>query len=188
MAAATTMKLSDTDLERCDREWAERVLSAEEELLLVLKTKNDMADGEIVTSSFMGLAFAIFPVYCLLQDEAQATWEYVLVASIFILVGLGLLIFPWRKKSLKKRSMCLVTNRRVIHLFLSSIRKSEMVESYELRPNVQLEVVEEKKDGSGCLGFNYEDEEESLEYGGLLENVTHVRHVAEVLQTELNER
>ena len=62
------------------------------------------------------------------------------------------------------------------------------MESYELRPNVQLDVVEEQKDGTGYLGFNYENEEDALEYGGLLENVPQVRHVAAVLQAALKEQ
>lgn len=76
----------------------------------------------------------------------------------------------------------------MIHLSLSLIRKSELIASYELRPNVQLDVVEEQKDGTGCLAFNYASEEESPEYGGLLDNVPQVRHVAAVLQSALRDR
>lgn len=35
-------------MERCDREWAERVLSEDEELLLVYKPKSDAVNGEIL--------------------------------------------------------------------------------------------------------------------------------------------
>lgn len=182
------MKLSDTDLERCDREWAARVLREDEELLLAYKPKSDAVNGEILQPTFMGLVFMAVPSYGVLYAGVPCTWENVLILSIFILSGMGFVFFPWRKRSLKKRSMCLVTNRRVIHLSLSLIRKSELIASYELRPNVQLDVVEEQKDGTGCLAFNYANEEESLEYGGLLDNVPQVRHVAAVLQTALKEQ
>lgn len=76
----------------------------------------------------------------------------------------------------------------MIHLSLSLIRKSELIASYELRPNVQLDVVEEQKDGTGCLAFNYANEEESLEYGGLLDNVPQVRHVVNELKSVLSNR
>ena len=181
------MKLSDTDLERRDREWAERLLSKEEDLLMVLKSDPKMLKPERFQQMFFGLLFMAIPTYALLQNGENPPLLNVLMPGIFILVGLILMISPWWKYALEKRSIFLVTNRRVIHLYLSTIRRTEIDVSYELRQNVQLEVVEECKDGAGYLGFNYEDEAESLEYGGLLENVPQVLQVEKVLRAVLND-
>lgn len=181
------MKLSDTDLERRDREWAERVLSKEEDLLMVLKSEPKMLKTERFQQMFFGLLFMAIPTYALLQNGENPPLLNVLMPGIFILVGLIQTIAPWWKYALEKRNIFLVTNRRVIHLYLSTIRRTEMDVSYELRQNVQLDAEEEQKDGTGCLIFNYENEEEALEHGGMLENVPQVLQVEKVLRAVLKD-
>lgn len=187
-AAQQTMKLSDTDLERGEREWAERVLSKHEELLLVLRPKRELFDRERVLVTLGGLFFMFVPVFALVQNEGNPDLANVLIPVVFMLAGLGVLVNPWWKYGLEKHSMYLVTSRRMVYLYLTGFRKTQTDVSYELRPNVQLEAVVEKPDGSGYIAFNYEDEDESIEYGGLLENVPQVQRVAELLQSSLNAR
>ncbi len=178
------MKLSDTSLSGCDREWAERVLRNDEELLLVLRPNPKPSVHQLLG----GLLFLCGPLFCLALNDGQTGMESVPVLIIFMLAGLAMLIhIPWKHRQ-EKRSIYLVTNQRMVYLFRSGLGKTETDVSYELRPNVQLDAEEERKDGTGFIAFNYEDEEEALEYGGLLENVPQVRHVVAVLQAALKEQ
>ncbi len=180
----TCMKLSDTDLERSDREWGERVLRKDEELLLVLRSNPKLSLHQLLG----GLFFMCVPLFALVQNGEKSDMASVLIPILFTLVGLAVSIHILWKHRQEKRSIYLVTNQRMVYLFRSGLGKTETDVSYELRPNVQLDAVEERKDGTGFIAFNYEEEEEALEHGGLLDNVPQVRHVAELLQSALKDR
>ena len=170
------MNLSDTELERCDREWVERVLRKGEDLLLVLRPR-----PKLVGHQFFGsLLFIIIPLVLLVLQDGNP-----LVPILLMFIGLWVFISMLWKLKQEKRSIYLVTNLRMVYLFRSGLGREETDVSYELRPNVQLESVVEQKDGTGYIAFNYEDDEEALEYGGLLENVPQVQHVAELLHSAL---
>lgn len=184
--SAGTMKLSDTDLSHADREWAERVLKQDEELLLALRRQARLFHEGRLQPALIGLFFVVFCVVGLTQSAGSPSLANILIPGIMLLVGLALLVNPWWTYTLERREFFLVTSRRVIHFSFSSIRRAPMEVSYELRPNVQLEVVGFSKDGSGSLAFNYEDEEEAMEYGGLLEDIPEVRRVESLLRASLS--
>ncbi len=178
------MKISDTNLERSDREWVERVLRKDEELLLVLRPNPKLSVHQLIG----GLVFLCGPLFVMVQNYRDSDTTSVQMPILFMLAGLSMLIhIPWKHWQ-EKRSIYLVTNQRMVYLFRSGLGKTETDVSYELRPNVQLDAVEERKDGTGYIAFNYENEEEALEHGGLLDNVPQVRHAADLLQRALKDR
>lgn len=171
------MKLSETDLDVKDREWAERVLQKDETLHLVVKPIPRLfADGRLV-NMIVGSIFAAVGIFQLIQGGIVS-----LFGLVFFLVGLWNAVSPWRERMMARRSMYLLTNKRIIHLFLTGWFKQDEC-SFPLRANTQIEATSVRKNGTGDLMLDYEDEDEACEYGGVLVNVPQVERVAEAARS-----
>ena len=157
------MKLSDLDLDVRDREWVERVVRADEDLLLVCKPQARLWRAEYVplvifSVLWLGVLSGITGVAVPQVIEQVAERPAGLIVILFLLlfwgIGLGLLSSPWRLREVERRSVYLLTSKRAVVLCPTVFRFRPTEQEYPLQPGM-LKEVKEERDGSGNLVFDY---------------------------------
>lgn len=190
------VKLTYTELDVRDREWVERVLPPDDELLLVCKPRPSLWRKEYIPTAFvtvlwLGLVATIsFLVVREIFIEGMAhpaLLLFLLFLVPFWVVGYGLASSPWRERERDRRTIYLLTNRRVLLLRPSDFRLLPVEFEYVLKPGMILDVTE-KRDGSGSIVLEYV--ERSTRNGvhliprGFL-HVPQVRRVEEILRQQI---
>ena len=159
------MKLSDLDLDVRDREWVERVVQADEELLLVCKPQARLWRKEYVpiaifTVLWLGIVGCITGVAVPQVIEQVAERPAGLIVVLFLLpfwlIGLGLLSSPWRLREVARRTVYLLTSKRAVVLCPTAFRFRPTLQEYPLQYGM-LKEVKAERDGSGSLVFDYEE-------------------------------
>jgi len=190
------VKLTYTELDVRDREWVERVLPPDDELLLVCKPRPSLWRKEYIPTAFvtvlwLGMVATIsFLVVREIFIEGMAhpgLLLFLLFLVPFWVVGYGLVSSPWRERERDRRTIYLLTNRRVLLLRPSDFRLLPVEFEYVLKPGMILDVTE-KRDGSGSIVLEYV--ERSTRNGvhliprGFL-HVPQVRRVEEILRQQI---
>lgn len=152
------MKLNETDLSVHDREWIERELGADEELLLVSKPMTRLwKPGHgfrlffaVLWNGFLGVMGWGLASH-LHEEHAQLP---ILVFSLallpFVAVGIGLIISPWWERELDRRTIYVLTDRRALVLRPSMLRRRPTCRSYPLTHDLIVKV-REYSHGSGDI-------------------------------------
>lgn len=190
------VKLTYTELDVRDREWVERVLPPDDELLLVCKPRPCLWRWEYTPMIAVALLWlgvvgtvSFFVVRELLfrLTEKPELLLLLLFLTPFWVVGLGLVRRPWRERERDRRTIYLLTNRRVLLLRPSYFRFMPVEFEYVLKPGMILDV-KENRDGSGSIVLEYV--ERSTRNGvhyiprGFL-HVPQVRRVEELLRQSI---
>lgn len=159
------MKLTDTDLEVCDREWVESVLTADEELLLVCKPLVRLWRWEylpvalfaFVWISIVGAAsVSLIPQVLADVGDKPAHLLILLFFLPFWLVSVGFILAPWRLRTIAARTVYVLTNRRALVLTPSLFLLQPTQKEYLLEGGLIREV-REAADGSGDVVLGYEE-------------------------------
>lgn len=158
------MKLSDLDLDVRDREWIERVVQADEELLLVCKPQVRLWRREYLPVTIFSVLW-VAGIGCISGVAVPQILEQVserpagLVVLLFFIpfwvIGLGLLSSPWRLRAVDRRTVYLLTSKRAVVLRPSEFRFRPTQKEYPLRQGMVKEV-KEKRDDSGNLILDYD--------------------------------
>ena len=159
------MRLTDTDLSVRDREWVERVVQPDEELLLVCKPlarlwRPEYSDG-LVFAIFWVSGVGIFTYLLLLYVlpelfESPMLFLVLLFMLPFWLVSLAFITTPWMNRTVAQRTVYLVTSKRAIVLAPTAFFLSPTQKDYPLVPDMIREV-KSRPDGSGDVVLNYEE-------------------------------
>ncbi len=190
------MRLTDTDLNVSEREWVERVLQPEEELLLVCKPQARLWRAEYVGGALFAIVwvgivgmFTVAAVPHVLSQvlEKPAGLLLLLFLLPFWLVSAAFVMSPWRNRTVEQRTLYLVTNRRAVVLAPSFFRLRPTQKDYPLVPDMIREV-KERADGSGDVVLDYE--ERSTKHGSYMEpvgflRVPQVSRVAAILREQM---
>lgn len=149
------MKLSDTELPVQDREWIERVLGADEQLLLVQKPMTSLWKPGYAYRMFFALlwngtlSLAFLGIVSHWNNAAVRLPLLVCLLLLlpFVLVGVGFLISPWWERSLDRRTVYVLTDKRALVLRPSTFRRRPVARSYPLAHDLIKEV---REYGRGC--------------------------------------
>ncbi len=149
------MKLSDTELPVQDRDWVERVLGVDEQLLLVQKPMTSLWKPGYAYRMFFALLWngaLVLSYYGLAshwQDAADRLPILVFSGILlpFVLVGVGFLISPWWERELDRRTVYVLTDKRALVLRPSTFRRRPVARSYPLAHDLIKEV---REYGRGC--------------------------------------
>lgn len=134
------MNLNETDLSVRDREWIERELGTDEELLLVCKPMTSLWKPGYGFRLFFAVLWNGF--LCVMgwglashlhEEHAQLP---ILVLSLgllpFVAIGIGLIISPWWERELDRRTIYALTGTRAMVLRPSMLRRRPTCRSYPL--------------------------------------------------------
>lgn len=149
------MKLCDTELPVQDREWVERVLGVDEQLLLVQKPMTSLWKPGYAYRMFFALLWngaLVLSYYGLASHWQDAADRLpILVFSVillpFVLVGVGFLISPWWERELDRCTVYVLTDKRALVLRPSTFRRRPVARSYPLAHDLIKEV---REYGRGC--------------------------------------
>lgn len=149
------MKLCDTELPVQDREWIERVLGADEQLLLVQKPMTALWKPGYAYRMFFALLWngaLVLSYYGLASHwhDAADRLPILVFSGIllpFVLVGVGFLISPWWERELDRRTVYVLTDKRALVLRPSTFRRRPVARSYPLAHDLIKEV---REYGRGC--------------------------------------
>lgn len=149
------MKLSDTELPVQDRAWVERVLGADEQLLLVQKPMTSLWKPGYAYRMFFALfwngtlSLAFLGIVSHWNNAAVRLPLLVCLLLLlpFILVGVGFLISPWWERELDRRTVYVLTAKRALVLRPSTFRRRPVARSYPLAHDLIKEV---REYGRGC--------------------------------------
>lgn len=157
------MKLADTDLNKRDREWVERVLQPGEELLVVCKPQARLWRSEYTS----GAPFAVVWIGMValftwgmgrhvLEEVSENPKVLLLVLFMlpFWLVSLCFMMAPWRNRTVARRTLYLLTNRRAVVLKPTFLLTPNQVD-YPMGPDMIRDIVV-RADGSGDVVLGYE--------------------------------
>ena len=148
------MKLNETDLSVHDREWIERELGADEELLLVSKPKTSLWKPgygfrlffAMLWNGFLGVMGWVLASH-LHEEHAQLP---ILVLSLgllpFVAIGIGFIISPWWERELDRRTIYVLTSTRAMVLRPSMLRRRPTCRSYPLTHDLIKDVREYSHD------------------------------------------
>lgn len=190
------MKISDTDLDVRDREWAEQALGQDEELLLAVKPKARLSAGALAffalftalsAEGFIGMLSDLLPERSLAGNGDIMSFlmtPFILIPFILFCSGAWGMAAALMEPRALRRSLYLVTTRRLLCLTVSAWRSKKREESYEIRPRAMICAENVKANGCGDLRIEYETEEETLEHGALIERMPQAKRVAETLQAQ----
>lgn len=149
------MKLSDTELPVQDRAWVERVLGADEQLLLVQKPMTSLWKPGYAYRMFFALlwngtlSLAFLGIVSHWNNAAVRLPLLVCLLLLlpFVLVGVGFLISPWWERALDRRTVYVLTDKRALVLRPSTFRRRPVARSYPLAHDLIKEV---REYGRGC--------------------------------------
>lgn len=157
-----TMKLGDMDLNKRDREWVERVLQPGEELLMVCKPqarlwRSEYAYGALFAAVWIGMValFTRFVVPTVLDEVAENPKVLFLLLFMlpFWLVSLGVMMAPWRNRTVARRTLYLLTNRRAVVLKPTFLLIPTQAD-YPMESDMIRDIVV-RADGSGDVVLGY---------------------------------
>lgn len=158
-----TMKLADTDLNKRDREWVERVLQPGEELLVVCKPQARLWRSEYTSGAPFAVVWiggvALFTWGMgrhVLEEVAENPKILLLVLFMlpFWLMSLCFMMAPWRNRTVARRTLYLLTNRRAVVLKPTFLLMPNQVD-YPMGPDMIRDIVV-RADGSGDVVLGYE--------------------------------
>lgn len=178
------MKISDTDLDVRDREWAEHALGQDEELLLALKPIAKLKIGTLAFLALLTVLSAAGFIGMLCEGHSRFI-PYILASFTLFCSGVWNMTATLLERRALRRGIYLVTTRRLLYLAVSAWRREKREETYEIRPGAKICADDVKPDGSGDLRIEYETEEETLEHGALLEEIPQAQRVADALRTQV---
>lgn len=178
------MKISDTDLDVRDREWAEQVLGQDEELLLALKPIARLKAGSLAFLALFTVLSAAGFIGMLCERHSRFL-PFILVSFILFCSGVWNMAAILLERRALRRGIYLVTTRRLLYLAVSAWRGEKREESYEIRPGAMICAEDVKPDGSGDLRIEYETEEETLGHGALIEGIPQAQRVADALRAQV---
>ena len=159
-----SMKLTDTELALCDREWVERVLQPGEEVLMVCKPqarlwRSEYSDGALFAivwiAAVCGFSIVLVPHVLAEAFEKPAGLLVLLFMLPFWLVSAVFISLPWLNRAVARRTIYLLTNRRAVVLAPNYLMRPTQTD-YPLVPDM-IQDVRVRPDGSGDVVLGYEE-------------------------------
>lgn len=157
--------MSDTDLSREDREWVERRLAPDEEVLLVCKPATSLwkpgyAYRMFFATLWNGFLFGILGTLIVTHTTLEKLVEKpgILLLLVFMLpfylIGIAFIISPWWERENDRRTVYVFTSRRAMVLRPSTFRRRPICRSFPLEHDLIKEVRRYRK-GRGDIVMRY---------------------------------